>query len=66
MKRLTHDRRVFLLAAAAALPAMATSLVLLWTGDFTPKLRWTLTALAKALRWRSWRSQHWSSVLTRQ
>jgi len=45
MKRLTHDRRVFLLAAAAALPAMATSLVLLWTGDFTPKLRWTLTAL---------------------
>jgi len=45
MKRMTHDRRVFLLAAAAALPAMATSLVLLWTGDFTPKLRWTLTAL---------------------
>ena len=45
MKRLTHDRRVFLLAAAAALPAMATSLVLLWTGDFTPKLRWTLTVL---------------------
>ena len=44
MKRLTHDRRVFLLALAAALPAMATSLVLLWTGDFTPKLRWTLTA----------------------
>ena len=48
MKRLTHDRRVFLLAAAAALPAMATSLVLLWTGDFTPKLRWTLTALLRA------------------
>ncbi len=45
MKRLTHDRRVFLLATAAALPAMATSLILLWTGDFTPKLRWTLTAL---------------------
>ncbi len=45
MKRLTHDRRIFLLATAATLPAMATSLILLWTGDFTPKLRWTLTAL---------------------
>jgi nitrogen fixation/metabolism regulation signal transduction histidine kinase len=44
-KRLTHDRRVFLLALAATLPAMATSLILLWTGDFTPKLRWTLTAV---------------------
>ena len=43
MKRLTHDQRIFLLAVAAALPAMATSLILLWTGDFTPKLRWTLT-----------------------
>ena len=45
MQRLTHDRRVFILAAAAALPALATSLILLWTGDFTPKLRWTLTAV---------------------
>ena len=43
--RLTHDRRIFLLALAAVLPAMATSLILLWTGDFTSKLRWTLTVL---------------------
>ncbi len=43
--RLTHDRRVFLLALAATLPAMATSLILLWTGEFTPKLRWTLTVV---------------------
>jgi nitrogen fixation/metabolism regulation signal transduction histidine kinase len=45
MKRLTHDQKVFLYAAAAALPAIATSLILLWTGEFTPRLRWTLTAL---------------------
>jgi nitrogen fixation/metabolism regulation signal transduction histidine kinase len=44
VRPLTHDRRVFLLAAAAALPATIVALALLWTGDFTPKLRWTLTA----------------------
>ena len=41
---LTHDRRVVLLGALAALPGAAAALVLLWTGDYTPKLRWTLTA----------------------
>jgi two-component system nitrogen regulation sensor histidine kinase NtrY len=42
--KLTHDRRVVFLAILAALPAAAVSLALLWTGDFTPKVRWTLTA----------------------
>ncbi len=45
MRRLTHDARIFFLALGGALPAIVTALVLLWTGDFTPKLRWTLTAL---------------------
>ena len=44
-RALTHERRILLLAFLAALPAMATALVLLWTGDFTPKLRWTLTTI---------------------
>ncbi|MGE5413069.1 MAG: sensor histidine kinase [Syntrophomonadaceae bacterium] len=43
--KLTHDRRVVLLAVAAALPAIVVALAVLWTGDFTPKVRWTLTVL---------------------
>ncbi|HXG89853.1 MAG TPA: ATP-binding protein [Vicinamibacterales bacterium] len=43
MRRLTHDQQVFLLTLAASLPAVATSLIILWTGDYTPKVQWTLT-----------------------
>jgi two-component system nitrogen regulation sensor histidine kinase NtrY len=42
---LSHDRRLFLLALLAGLPAVVVSLILLWTGDFTPRVQWTLTAL---------------------
>jgi two-component system nitrogen regulation sensor histidine kinase NtrY len=45
LRPLTHDRRVLLLAAAAALPAAATALAILWTGDYTPKVRWTLSVV---------------------
>jgi nitrogen fixation/metabolism regulation signal transduction histidine kinase len=48
MRSLTHDRRVVLIALAAALPALAAALVLLWTGDYTPRLRWTVTAVTLA------------------
>jgi nitrogen fixation/metabolism regulation signal transduction histidine kinase len=47
---LHHEHRVVLLAAAAGLPALAVALVLLWTGNFTPKVQWTLTSLV-ALFW---------------
>src|SRR5262249_13826432 len=43
--RLTHDRRLFFLALLAGLPAVVVSLVLLWTGDFVPRVQWTLTAI---------------------
>ncbi|MGE5243290.1 MAG: sensor histidine kinase [Betaproteobacteria bacterium] len=43
--RLRFDQRILLLALAAGLPAALVSLILLWTGDFTPKVQWTLTAL---------------------
>ena len=33
------------MALAAALPAVVVSLALLWFGDYSPKVRWTLTAL---------------------
>jgi nitrogen fixation/metabolism regulation signal transduction histidine kinase len=45
MRPLSHDRRVVLIAFAAALPALVAGLGLLWTGDHTPRLRWTLTAV---------------------
>jgi PAS domain S-box-containing protein len=44
-KTLTHDRRVLLLAIGAAAPAVVTALVMLWTGDYTAKVQWTLTLL---------------------
>jgi two-component system nitrogen regulation sensor histidine kinase NtrY len=31
------------MAFAAGLPAMATAFILLWTGDYTPKVQWTLS-----------------------
>ena len=31
------------MAFAAGLPAVATALILLWTGDYTPKVQWTLS-----------------------
>jgi nitrogen fixation/metabolism regulation signal transduction histidine kinase len=46
VKPLTHDRRVLLLAAAAALPAVVIAVGILWTGDYTSKLRWTLMIIA--------------------
>src|SRR5258708_3183308 len=43
--RLRFDERILLLALAAGLPAAFVALVLLWTGDYTPKVQWPLTAL---------------------
>jgi two-component system nitrogen regulation sensor histidine kinase NtrY len=43
--RLSHDRRLFFLALISGLPAVVVSLVLLWTGDFAPRVQWTLTAV---------------------
>ncbi len=39
------DRRILLLALAAGLPATIVALVLLWTGDYAPRVLWTLTIL---------------------
>ncbi|HKD20166.1 MAG TPA: PAS domain-containing sensor histidine kinase, partial [Thermoanaerobaculia bacterium] len=50
MKPLTHDRRIVLLSAAAALPAAATALGILWFGDYSSKVRWTLTVFV-VLAW---------------
>ena len=41
--RLRFDQRILLLALAAGFPAALVALGLLWTGDYTPKVQWTLT-----------------------
>src|SRR4029079_4925791 len=46
--RLSHDRRILLMALASALPGALISLIFLWTGDYTPKVQWTLTVVIGA------------------
>jgi nitrogen fixation/metabolism regulation signal transduction histidine kinase len=40
-----HDRTILRLTLLGGLPATSVALILLWTGDFTPKVAWTLTVL---------------------
>ncbi len=44
-RRPTHDQQIFLFAILAAAPGALTSLIILWTGDYTPKVQWTLTVV---------------------
>jgi two-component system nitrogen regulation sensor histidine kinase NtrY len=44
-KRLGHDHRIFLLALLVGLPGVATALLLLWLGEFEPRVRWTGAAV---------------------
>src|SRR5436189_124322 len=43
--RFRFDQRILLLALVAGLPAALVALILLWTGDHTPKVQWTLTVV---------------------
>ena len=49
--RLVHERRVQLIAALGALPAVLVSLIVLWTGGYPPKLQWTLTVVILLFWW---------------
>jgi len=40
-----HDVRVLLLTLTAGFPGVAVSMILVWGGDYTPKVQWTLTLL---------------------
>jgi nitrogen fixation/metabolism regulation signal transduction histidine kinase len=40
---MTHEGRIFAMAVGAGFPGSLTSLVILWTGDYTGKVQWTLT-----------------------
>src|SRR5215218_10302807 len=47
--RLSHDRRILLMAFASAAPGAVISLIFLWTGEFPPKVQWTLSVLIVAV-----------------
>jgi nitrogen fixation/metabolism regulation signal transduction histidine kinase len=42
---LSFERRILLATLAAVLPGGIAALALLWGGDYTPRLRWTITAI---------------------
>src|SRR5271168_2102512 len=47
-----HEARILLLALAAGFPAVATALIILWwTGDYSPKVQWTLTVVMVGAWW---------------
>src|SRR3982750_4610171 len=47
-RRITHENRLTLLTAGAILPAAVIALSMLWFGDYTPKVQWTLTLVILA------------------
>jgi len=47
--RLSYEGRLVLLALVAGLPGSVSALALLWTGDFTSKVQWTLTVVILAV-----------------
>jgi len=42
-QRLSFDKRIWLLAFFTGFPGALVALVMLWTGDYTAKVQWTLT-----------------------
>ena len=48
-RRVSHDRRVMVMAVFIALPGLTAALVLLWLGDFSAKVQWSVTVLLAVL-----------------
>jgi PAS domain S-box-containing protein len=45
MRKLRHEQSVFALTLIAGVPGTLVAMVLLWTGDFQPKVQWTLSLI---------------------
>ena len=43
--RLVHEQHILVMALIAGAPAVLTSMLVLWLGDYTSRVQWTLTAL---------------------
>ncbi len=48
---MTHEGRIFWTAVSAGFPGSLVSLVILWTGDYSAKVQWTLTVFIVCLWW---------------
>lgn len=48
---LKYEQRIMLLAILAALPGALIAMLLLWNGDYTPKVRWTLSLVIIGCWW---------------
>jgi two-component system, NtrC family, nitrogen regulation sensor histidine kinase NtrY len=48
---LSHEQRVLLMAIAAGLPGVVVAISLLWAGNYSTKVVWTLTTLVLACWW---------------
>ena len=46
--RLSHEGKLTWLTVGAATPALVVALALLWFGDYSAKVQWTLTILIVA------------------
>lgn len=64
--KLTHEGRLGLMAFAAGLPGSSVALIILWTGDYTPKVQWTLTVFIVCLWWGFALAVHERTVLPLQ
>jgi two-component system, NtrC family, nitrogen regulation sensor histidine kinase NtrY len=51
-----YERRILLLSLLTGLPGAALGLILLWTGDFSSRLQWTLTIVVVLL----WLGMTWA------
>src|SRR5437667_7779768 len=47
-RRLSYENRLIWLAFAAAVPGAIIALIILWSGDYSAKLQWTLTIIIVA------------------
>ncbi len=50
-RSLDHDQKVLGLALLGGLPAVVVSMVMLWGGEYEPKVQWTLTLLIILTWW---------------
>jgi nitrogen fixation/metabolism regulation signal transduction histidine kinase len=49
MKKLHYETRILWMAIAAGLPGSALGLLVIWLGDYTPKVQWTVTVVIGSL-----------------
>jgi nitrogen fixation/metabolism regulation signal transduction histidine kinase len=50
-RRLSHERRILLMALMAGAPGALVAFLLLWLGDYTARVQWTLSILILLLWW---------------